>query len=407
VSSHDRSTTAIPAGTASYIDVILADLLFADPTYQRDLDPKRVTKMVSEFDQRLVGVLEVSARGNGRFAILDGQHRWAATCRAHPYRTNAHLACQIHTGLSVEEEARLYYELDTKRKNLSWWERWRARRGTGDPGVLAIEEVLNRHRLQVHPSAIDGNLRATKAIETIVTQLGDLQMLDNVLVVLTSAYGRAFDAYDGALMQGVALVLGHYDLAELDLDRLVVQLADVPPRQLRARAASMREAHRGTLPRLCAAVIVERYNSARGAGRLEEFFTRVPSTSKAGTTYNRGKRQRAEIRRWAQRNGHDLTGLRSIPPSVRRAYEEAQVAALATAPDPIAGGIEDTRDATGSVGDSAATSGYYGDELVDGIDERTRLQIVQAYAAGATVASVKTTFNISFEAARALRDDAA
>jgi hypothetical protein len=65
-------------------------------------------------------------------------------------------------------------------------------------------------------------------------------------------------------------------------------------------------------------VIVERYNSARGAGRLEEFFTRVPSTSKAGITYNRGKKQRAEIRRWAQRNGHDLTGQRSIPPTVPR-----------------------------------------------------------------------------------------
>jgi hypothetical protein len=116
-------------------------------------------------------------------------------------------------------------------------------------------------------------------------------------------YGPAFDAYDGALMQGLALVLGSYDLAELDLDRLVTQLADIPPRQLRARAASMREAHRGTLPRLCAAVIVERYNSARGSGRLEEFLTRVPSTTKAGITYNLEKKQRAEIRRWAQRNG--------------------------------------------------------------------------------------------------------
>jgi hypothetical protein len=116
VSPPNNSTaTAIPAGTAPYIDAILAELPFADPTYQRDLDPKRVTKMVSEFDQRLVGVLEVSARDDGRFAILDGQHRWAATCRAHPYGTHAHLACQIHTVLSVEEEARLYYELDTKR----------------------------------------------------------------------------------------------------------------------------------------------------------------------------------------------------------------------------------------------------------------------------------------------------
>jgi hypothetical protein len=116
----------------------------------------------------------------------------------------------------------------------------------------------------------------------------------------------------------------------------------------------------------------------------------------------------AEIRRWARRNGHDLTGQRSIPPAVRRAYEEAQVAALATAPDPIAGGNQDSRDdATRSVGDSAATSAYGGDELVDGIDEHTRDQIVRAYTAGATVASVKTTFNVSFETARALRDDAA
>jgi hypothetical protein len=407
VSSPDLTRTTTPPGASPYIDVIRADLLFADPVYQRDLDRKRVTEMVTEFDQRLLGVLEWSARADGRFAILDGQHRWAVVCQAHPYGSNAHLACQIHTGLTIEQEAHLYYELDTKRKNLSWWERWRARRGKRDPGVLAIEEVLARHKLQVHPSAIDGNLRATKAIETIVTQLGDLRMLDNVLVVLTSAYGRAFDAFDGALMQGVALVLGNYDLAELDLDRLVTQLTDIPPRQLRARAASMREAHRGTLSRLCAAVIVERYNSARGGGRLEDFLARVPSTTKAGITYNRDKRQRAEIRRWAQRNGYDLTGQRSIPPSVRRAYQEAQVAASAKAPDPIAGAIQDTGDATGSVGDSAAAADNYRVGLVDEIDEHTREQIMHAYADGATAASVKTTFNISYATARALRDDVA
>jgi hypothetical protein len=184
-------------------------------------------------------------------------------------------------------------------------------------------------------------------------------------------------------------VLGNYDLAELDLDRLVTQLTDIPSRQLRARAASMREAHRGTLPRLCAAVIVERYNSARGGGRLEDFLARVPSTTKAGITYNRGRRRRAEIRRWAQRNGYDLTGQRSIPPSVRRAYEEAQVAATAKAPDPIAGAIQDTGDATGSVGDSAAAADHYRVGLVDEIDEHTREQIMHAYTDGATAAWVK------------------
>ncbi len=31
-----------------------------------------------------------------------------------------------------------------------------------------------------------------------------------VLIVITSAFGRSFDAFDGAILQGVALVLGHY-----------------------------------------------------------------------------------------------------------------------------------------------------------------------------------------------------
>ncbi len=149
---------------------------------------------------------------------------------------------------------------------------------------------------------------------------------------------------------------------------------------------------------------------AAPSGRFEEFFTRVPSTSKAGISCNRGKKQRAEIRRWARRNGYDLSGQRSIPPTVRRAYEEARVAASAKAPDPIAGSMHNTAerdDDAGSVSDSGAAAEYYGEEPVDGIDQHTRDRILQAYAAGATTAQVKATFNVSLKTARALRDDVA
>lgn len=158
-------TTRAPrqqSSPAPYIDAVSVSLMFADPTYQRDLDDARVETMAAEFDQRLIGVLEVSAREDGRYAILDGQHRWATTCRAHPSAEDAHLVCQIHTGLSIEDEARVFYEIDARRKQLSWWDRWRARRGGGDPGVLAIDAVLARHGLQINPSVRDGNIRATK-----------------------------------------------------------------------------------------------------------------------------------------------------------------------------------------------------------------------------------------------------
>lgn len=316
-------TIAVVTRDDPYIDALRAEQLFADASYQRDLDQPRVERMISEFDRTLLGVLEVSARVEGRYAVIDGQHRWAAA-QGHS-GGGQHLVCQIHTGLSVEDEARLFYEIDRQRRNLTWWDRWRARRGAGDRQVLAIDAVLARHHLQVHPSAADGNIRATKALETIVEDLGDRSLLDSALVVLTAAFGRSFDGFDGALMHGVALVLAHYDADELDLNRLVTQLRAIAPRQLRARAAASREAHRGTLPRLCAAVIVERYNTGRGRN-LEPFFSRVPSTSKAGAAFNHARKERGAIRRWAERNGHDLAGSRSIPPTVRRAYEEAQVA---------------------------------------------------------------------------------
>ena len=388
-STHPSQQGASPGDP--YIDAVPASRMFADPAYQRDLDETRVAGMAAEFDQRLIGVLEVSAREDGRFAILDGQHRWATVRRAHPNGDEAHLVCQIHTGLSVEDEARVFYEIDARPKQLSWWDRWRARRGGGDPALVAIDAVLARHDLQIHPSACDGNIRATKAVESIVADLGDLRMLDRVLVVLTSAFGRAYDAFDGAIMQGVALVLAHYDEDEIDLDRLVTQLRDIPPRQLRGRAAALREAQRRTLPRLCAAIIIERYNSGRGRN-VEPFLVRVPTISKAGARYNQDRKNRNAIRRWAERNGHDLTGARNIPPAVRRAYEEAQVAAQTTNPPP------DDAD------DEVTVEVEHADLDAIGVLDDARQRIEQHIARGMSVTWVMNAYDLDYRTVKAIVD---
>ncbi len=87
-------TTAC-ATTDPYIAALRAGDLFADPAYQRDLDATRVERMSSELDRTLLGLLEVSARDDGRYAIIDGQHRWAVVRFAGG--DDAHLVCQVHT----------------------------------------------------------------------------------------------------------------------------------------------------------------------------------------------------------------------------------------------------------------------------------------------------------------------
>lgn len=49
--------------------------------YQRILNMKNVAGIVKNFDPAKLGVLVVSRRGDGTYAVLDGQHRLAALRR--------------------------------------------------------------------------------------------------------------------------------------------------------------------------------------------------------------------------------------------------------------------------------------------------------------------------------------
>lgn len=281
-----------------YVTALAAAKLFVDHSYQRTLDHRRVDKMVAEYDPTLLGVLEVSDRSNNQFAILEGQHRWAAATLAEG--PGVHLVCQVHRGLSVEDEARQFYDMDVRRRALSGWDRWKARRGAGDPVVAQVEKIVASFGMRVDPGSIDGYIGSTTTLENVY-ELGGEALLVSTLTVLNVAYGEVRDAYDGQMIMGAALVMHNYDPRdELDVDRLISQLQGIVPRQVKARATALREAHRGQLSRLTAAVMIDRYNAAPGR-KVDPFFTRVPASSK--TSQHPESRQRDIIRRWAEREG--------------------------------------------------------------------------------------------------------
>lgn len=305
-----------------YVTAVPVADLFADSLYQRELDERRVQRMVTAYDQALVGIIEISDRGPGaspRYAILDGQHRWAAY-RDHCFDTSdsPHIAARVHTGLRVAEEAELYHRLNTTRKQLTGWDRWLARRTSGDQDVLDIETATQRHGYTIGTQVGPSILRATRACENVVA-LGGIALLDETLSVVRAAYGDDQNGLDGAILHGLAHVLHAYSRDELDLARLINALAGIVPRQLTARAASVRELHKGTTDRLTAHVIVERYNAEKGRN-LESFFTRVKPTHKAKP--DASTRRNAAIREWAERRGTPVTSQR-IPRAVRDAYDSA------------------------------------------------------------------------------------
>lgn len=325
----DDTTRAEP-----YIDALPIDQLFADHTYQRELDEHRVARMADEFQIALVGIVEVSKRADHQYAILDGQHRWATVRDVDFDQPRArHLPCRVHTGLTITEEAALYHQLNTTRRQLTGWDRWLARRGAGDPVVRDIEALLARHDLQVSLRGGHNIFRATRTAEKIV-ELNGLQLLDQVVAVVRAAWPDDQNGMDGSILHGLAHVLDNYDRDELDTARLIEVLAGVMPRQLGARAAAVRELHKGTLDRLTAHVIVERYNGAKGP-KLQPFFERVKPVSKTKTKAAREAEQyRAAALAWAEETRFENRGRHvRLTLALRQAYDAHLRAATSDSAD--------------------------------------------------------------------------
>lgn len=304
-----------------YVAALPVAALFADPLYQRELDERRVQKMATSYDPALVGILEVSRRTDDQYAILDGQHRWAAY-RDHAFDTSEspHVACRVHTGLTVAEEADLYHRLNTTRKQLTGWDRWLARRGAGDSQVTAIEATLAEHNLTVGPGAGGNVFRATRSAELVV-DLGGTALLTTVVGIIRAAWPDDQAGLDGAIVHGLGHVLNLYSRDELDTARLTTVLAGHMPRQLTARASAARELHTGTMDRLSAHVIIDRYNASKGP-RVEPFFTRIKPVSKTPTAKARAEAEyRTNALAWAKESGWSGRTDR-LGPALRKAYDE-------------------------------------------------------------------------------------
>jgi hypothetical protein len=261
-----------PNAADPYVLAICVADLFADHSYQRPLDPQRVRTMAESFDPRLLGVIEVSDRGpdhRPRYAVIEGQHRWATVAALDPA---ASIAARVHSGLSIAEEAELFLGIDVHRRRLSTWNRWKARRAHHDPEVTAIEATVARVGLRVDDAAKDGHVRCTAMLEKIACSRGGHPLLRDSLRLLHETWGPQQGAFDAAMVGGMAVMLDAFgDDEHFDCDTLVDALIDLAPERVGALARAKKANGKhgtgtGALPKFVALTLHERYNLHRPAG---------------------------------------------------------------------------------------------------------------------------------------------
>jgi hypothetical protein len=112
------------------------DLFQIDSAYQRDLIVMKVKEICTAWSWVACGVIVVAER-NGRFWVIDGQHRAAAAKRRSDI---THLPCLVFKTLDVQQDAQGFLRLNTSRRPVSAIGRQKALVASGDEAAVHVQQ---------------------------------------------------------------------------------------------------------------------------------------------------------------------------------------------------------------------------------------------------------------------------
>ena len=190
-------------GGSLYASVPLS-LMDIDPIYQRQHGP-HIKKIAAEWDETKCGTLLVSYR-NGRFYIVDGQHRAAAAAM----RGVERLYCLIRTDWNRGDEAAAFAAQDIYKYRLNGLDKLKAKIAAGDPHALAVQRVCEKYRVTYRSvkSTDICVLRASERAMRIVAEHGE-DMLEDIFEILSGTGWRleknAYSAYTLYALRNVLL----------------------------------------------------------------------------------------------------------------------------------------------------------------------------------------------------------
>lgn len=241
--------------------LIPVDQVKFDSRYQKDLRQSVVAKIVKSFDPMRVGTIVLSLRDHGLWCV-DGMHRVTALREL----GITHIYAIVFDGLTAQQDAVLWAELNSVPMSPNVWERYRSDLFGGVQDAVAVERAVRAAGFLVRREEAPNHIRAIGALRRVFA-LGGAYLLGRTLELLRIMVQIDRRAVDGKVLTGVAMFLWSCE-RDLKYDRARVErvLMERPAAQLIGRARSiareMREQDEtsGLSSQYVARAIVEYYN---------------------------------------------------------------------------------------------------------------------------------------------------
>lgn len=236
--------------------------VFVDRSHaqQRNEQPGWVKEIADNFSWSTFNLnpVALSARPDGTYHIIDGQHRVAGATRA-GHGTETPIHAHVWRGLTFEQEAALFVLLNARRHTVKPLDLFKAQVTAGYEDAFALDALLAMYGWRIGSAGREGNFAAVTTLRKIYNKRGGPDVCDKIIATITKAWGHNSEGAHQIVIKVLAAFWGEYPSAEID--RLSETLAHKVP------IAELLIGARLSGVAATVSTLQERYDSGLGATR--------------------------------------------------------------------------------------------------------------------------------------------
>lgn len=257
-----------------------ANLLTVDPRVQRQLDPRRVSKIAANWDSLMVGVLTVSHRRNSladlapheELVVLDGQTRLAAFRAVCGQETSAPVLVQVYEGLALQEEAAMFLQ-HNDRKSVTPRDNFRLSRVAGEEWAEDVHAIGAKHNWYVQGDEVPEGTSPIRRYQAVsaaekVYRLDDGESLRRAFETIAAAFPGEVGTVGTETLYGLGTLYARHE--DVDHYGLTKKLAKIGFNKFYSGVHDYRRGNMGvSIPQAAYRHTLDIYNHGRRTRRLD------------------------------------------------------------------------------------------------------------------------------------------
>lgn len=178
--------------------------------YNRGINRAHVNKIKRDFHDDMVQPAIVSFR-DGQYWIIDHQHQSQAIFELNNSNPSTLIRCDVRNGLTYEQEADLYYRLNTGSKPLNFEDKIVGLIAAREPKALEFRDVVESCGYIVGGDA-NRSLRAVKAAWVIFNRRDGKEIIAEILSLTNACWPNDRNSAKADIISAIDMFLyGHSD----------------------------------------------------------------------------------------------------------------------------------------------------------------------------------------------------